>query len=108
MVSVEELEDVLWKEKYKASRKETKKQYKKSRQKIEERQQYYVDNLSSLGDNRSISVIGNEQGEHFWRSAPQMVEYRNGLTTIENAWWWVCMIYMSFWLAIPISLWWFY
>jgi len=101
-ITSETLKDIIWKEKYKASRKETVKQYKKSRQKIEENQQYYVDNLSSLGDKRSISVIANEQSLHDWRFAPQMVEYRKGLLNIENAWWWICMVYMSFWLSIPL------
>ena len=101
-ITSETLEDILWKERYKASREETIKQSEKRRKEIEEKQQYYVDNLSSIGDKRSISVIANEQAEHYWRSAPQMHSYRKELQRTENIWIWICGIGMSFWLSIAL------
>ncbi len=77
-LTIDKLEQIVWNEKYKADWKDIEKRQNDPNGNIkqrEDREQYYVDNMTL--DSRSASIVGKEQGEHYWRFAPQMIEYRH-------------------------------
>ena len=101
MVTDAELRDVLRKEKDKADWKRRRKEQKDPNgavQQKKKREQYYVDNLS--WDSRPISLIGKEQGEHWWRFAPQAQKYKAGLIELENVFLVFCIAWIAFWTGI--------
>ena len=97
MVTTKELEDILYKEKIKEIKARVNDPNGNVRQE-EDRVQYYVDNMTL--DSRSASIVGKEQGEHWWAFAPQAQKYRADLAKLENIFLFIIGGYMAFWIGI--------
>jgi|TARA_R110002110_G_scaffold388902_2_gene601104 hypothetical protein len=99
MVTIEELKDILYQEEWNDIERRQTDPNGNIKQR-EDREQYYVDNLTL--DSRSASVVGKEQGEHYWQFAPQMQEYREELNDIENMFNQFAVGFMLFFLGIAL------
>ena len=99
MVSKEKLEHILFEEKWNDIERRQNDPNGNIKQR-EDREQYYVYNMTL--DSRSASVVGKEQGEHYWLSAPQMQEYREELADVENMFNQFAVGYLLFFLSIAI------
>jgi hypothetical protein len=103
MVKIEELKDILWKEQYEAKCKDIEKQQNDPNGEIQQRkdrEQFYVDNMTL--DSRSMSIVGKEQGEFWWRFAPQAEEYRNELNNVVTLFNVFTICFMTLWLSIAL------
>ena len=101
--SKKELEDILWKEEYKAMWKRIHKEQNDPDGEVQKkirREQYYVDNMTL--DSRSASVVGKEEGEHWWRFAPQAVKYRAELNGYLDGFTFLVVAYMTLWFGIAL------
>ena len=97
MVSIKELEDILYEEDWKRIIK-SQKDPNGAVQQRKDREQRLVDNVGF--DSRPITVIAKEEADMWWRYASGPQQYRKELAEAYDTFAMLMFGYMCFWLSI--------